>query len=113
MSNKSTERLLTKTQIDLSKLINSELIGTKRFETKRETIDYLRRLFLNYNDLLKRIDEIYDTIVHPQKRRILRFLLDALVGRLIELRNEMVRFDSCEYTYFEDLALDGNRTLVC
>jgi hypothetical protein len=24
----------------------------------------------------------------------------------------MMKFDSCEYTYFEDLALDQNKTLV-
>jgi len=112
MSQKDINTLWTNTQIKLSHLIISEISGPKGFDSKRQANDYVRRLFIKYNDIMKKLDEIYQTLVHPQKRLIIRILLDGIVGRLVELKQEMIKFDSCEYTYFEDLALDQNKTLV-
>lgn len=102
----------TNTQIDLSRLLTSEISGPKNFETKRQGTDYVRRLFVQYNTILRKLDQIYQRSLHPQKRSMIRIFLDGIVGRLVELKNEMIKFDSCEYTYFEDLALDQNKTLV-
>jgi hypothetical protein len=81
MSQKNIQTQWTNTQIKLSRLLTSEFSGPKGFESKRQANDYVRRLFVQYNDMMKKLDEI-------------------------------IKFDSCEYTYFEDLALDQNKTLV-
>jgi hypothetical protein len=112
MSQKNIQTQWTNTQIKLSRLLTSEFSGPKGFESKRQANDYVRRLFVQYNDMMKKLDEIYQVLIHPQKRLIIRILLDGIVGRLVELKQEMIKFDSCEYTYFEDLALDQNKTLV-
>jgi hypothetical protein len=112
MPQKYVETLWANTQIKLSRLLTSEISGPKDFDSKRQANGYVRRLFVKYNDIMKKLDEIYETLIHPQKRLILRILLDGIVGRLVELKQEMIKFDSCEYTYFEDLALDQNKTLV-
>jgi hypothetical protein len=112
MSEKYVKTLWANTQINLSRLLISEISGPKDFDSKRQANDYVRRLFVKYNDIMRKLDEIYETLVHPQKRLIIRILLDGIVGRLVELKQEMIKFDSCEYTYFEDLALDQNKTLV-
>ncbi len=113
MSQKHAQRLWANTQIKLSRLLTSEITeGPKGFDNKRQATDYVRRLFIQYNDIMKKLDEIYETLIHPQKRLIVRILLDGIIGRLVELKQEMIKFDCCEYTYFEDLALDQNKTLV-
>jgi hypothetical protein len=112
MAQKSMKTLWTNTQINLSRLLVSEVSGPKSFDSKRQANDYVRRLFVQYNDILRKLDEIYQILIHPQKRLIIRILLDGIVGRLVELKHEMIKFDSCEYTYFEDLALDQNKTSV-
>ncbi len=112
MAQKYVQTLWTNTPINLSRLLISEISGPKSFDSKRQANDYVRRLFVQYNDILRKFDEIYQILIHPQKRLIIRILLDGIVGRLVELKQEMIKFDSCEYTYFEDLALDQNKTLV-
>lgn len=112
MSQKYVQTAWADTQFQLSRLLTSEILGPKGFDNKRQANDYVRRLFIKYNDCMKKLDEIYKTLIHPQKRSMIRMLLDGLVGRLIELKQEMIKFDCCEYTYFEDLALDQNKTLV-
>jgi hypothetical protein len=112
MSQKYVKTLWADTQIHLSRLLLSDISVSKGFDSKQQANDYVRRLFVKYNDILRKLDEIYETLIHPQKRFILRILLDGIIGRLVELKQEMMKFDSCEYTYFEDLALDQNKTLV-
>ncbi|CAF3283444.1 unnamed protein product [Rotaria socialis] len=111
MSQKYVHTLWANTQLQLSRLLTSEIQGSKSFDSKRNANDYVRQIFIQYNDSMKKLDEIYQTLIHPQKRLIIRILLDGIVGRLVELKQEMIKFDCCEYTYFEDLALDQNKTL--
>lgn len=62
----------------------------------RQSFQYrLSSLYLCYLGLLRRFDTLYDQIVQPQKRRLLRRLLDSVAGRVLELE-ELVRADLCE-----------------
>ena len=112
MTQKNVQRRWANTQIELSNLLRSDISGPKGFDSQRQALEYVRGLFVKYNDLLKKFDDIYETLLHPQKRLMLRLLLDGIVGRLVELKQELILWDSCEYTYFEDIALDQNKTLV-
>lgn len=50
--------------------------------------------------------------MHPQKRRVLRHLLDGIMGRILELKNEMVLLEFSEYHYFDDVLSDLKLTPV-
>lgn len=108
----SNEDQWARTQIQLAKLISTEVTGPKGFESRRLANDYIRRLFIDYNEIFVKLDDFYTICLHPQKRTIVRLLLTGLVGRLIELKDELIKFDSCELTFFEDLALEQKKTLV-
>lgn len=56
----------------------------------------LTSLYLGYLGLLRQFDTLYDQMVQPQKRRLLRRLLDSVAGRVLELKDELVRADLCE-----------------
>lgn len=63
----------------------------------RQAFQYrLSSLYLRYLGLLRRFDTLYDRMVQPQKRRLLRRLLDSVAGRVLELKEELVRADLCE-----------------
>ena len=40
-------------------------------------------------------------MVHPQKRILLRKLLDSTIGRILELKHDLVNLDSLEYSYHD------------
>ncbi len=63
-------------------------------------------LFIQYNQILQHIERCYDQIVHPQKRLLLRRVLDGMIGRILELKKEMVDLECSEYQYFEDVLSD-------
>ena len=51
-------------------------------------------------------------VVHPQKRRVLRQILDGTMGRLLEVKNEMVDLEFSEFHYFDDVLSDLKLTPV-
>uniref|UniRef100_A0A8C6XNB4 IQ motif containing with AAA domain 1 like n=1 Tax=Naja naja TaxID=35670 RepID=A0A8C6XNB4_NAJNA len=62
---------------------------------------HLATLFLRYVQVARRLDACYDQVVHPQKRLALRPLLESVLGRLLELKQELVELDLSEYHYMD------------
>ncbi|KAL8164760.1 UNVERIFIED_CONTAM: hypothetical protein K2H54_004085 [Gekko kuhli] len=61
----------------------------------------LATLFLRYVQIARRLEACYDQGVQPQKRPVLRRLLDAVLGRLLELKQELVDLQLSEYHYMD------------
>lgn len=72
----------------------------------------LSSLYLYYLGLLRGFDTLYDQMVQPQKRRLLRRLLDSVAGRVLELKDEMVRVDLCEWHCLDHVLRDLGLTPV-
>jgi len=62
--------------------------------------------FVKYVQVFRKLEECYDQIVHPQKRMTLKLLLDGTMGRMLEIKEEMVKFDLSEYQFFDDVLSD-------
>ena len=63
----------------------------------------MAQLYYKWISMYKKFDEAYDQIVHPQKRPLIRKLLDIVIARLVELRNVMVGTELSEGLYFDDI----------
>lgn len=55
--------------------------------------------YLKYICLANRLEEVYDKMIQPQKRQLIRNLLDATLGRIIELKHDLVNIDLMEFSY--------------
>lgn len=103
MANKTYNDLLVET---------SELIGEATqvdeaiFEggaAERATIGpLLLELRLRYTVLLARLDSVYDQLLQPQKRLIVKRMLEACLGRLIEVKYELAEMFMTDYTFDDD-----------
>lgn len=69
-------------------------------------------MFVKYVQIFRKLEQCYDQIVHPQKRRLIRVILDGCMGRIIELKHEMITMDYSEYHYFDDILADLKLTPV-
>ncbi|XP_030789142.1 IQ and AAA domain-containing protein 1-like [Rhinopithecus roxellana] len=98
MSEGAYQRLWESSHVILQELLDQEqpLLEPVPYR-ERQSFQYrLASLYLHYLGLLRRFDTIYDQMVQPQKRRLLRRLLDCVAGRVLELKDELVRADLCE-----------------
>ncbi|XP_044287753.1 dynein regulatory complex protein 11 [Varanus komodoensis] len=66
----------------------------------------LATFYIKYVQIFRNLETAYDQIVHPQKRLIIRQILDGVMGRILELKNEMVELEYSEYHYFDDILQD-------
>eukprot|EP01137_Pigoraptor_chileana_P022869 Opistho-2@88282 len=73
---------------------------------KESTFQQLAVLYVRYIQILRKLEEAYDQIVHPQKRRTIRKVLTGVIGRIIELKEAMVEVTASEYLYFDDILAD-------
>ncbi|XP_027396071.1 IQ and AAA domain-containing protein 1-like [Bos indicus x Bos taurus] len=98
MSEAAYQRLWDSSHLILEELLDQEpLLGEAVSESERQPFQYrLSSLYLHYLGLLRRFDTLYDQMVQPQKRRLLRRLLDSVACRVLELKDDLVRADLCE-----------------
>lgn len=54
---------------------------------------FYANVYLNYIQIYKKLEECYDQIIHPQKRRNLKLMLDNSMLRILELKNDLIMFN--------------------
>lgn len=82
---------------------------------ERDRVVFFQRiatLYVCYAQIFRKLDEAYDQSVHPQKRRAIRQVLEGVMGRVLELKNEMVEKEFSEYHYMDDIIQDLKLTPV-
>ncbi|KAF7461981.1 Hypothetical predicted protein [Marmota monax] len=98
MSEGTYQRLWEASHVTLQELLDQEqpLLEAVPNRDRQSFQHRLSVFYLYYLGLLRRFDTIYDQMVQPQKRRLLRRLLDGVAGRVLEIKDELVRVDLCE-----------------
>ena len=66
----------------------------------------LATMYIKYIQSFRRLEDCYDQVVHPQKRRLLRHLLDGVMGRLLEVKHQMVDVEKSDYHFIDDVLSD-------
>jgi IQ and AAA domain-containing protein len=81
--------------------------GEPKPETdKLAAFQLLATMYVKYIQIFRKLEECYDQIGHAQKRRLLRAVLDNVMGRLIEIKHEMIKLEYSEYHFFDDVLQD-------
>ncbi|NXE45648.1 DRC11 protein, partial [Casuarius casuarius] len=70
------------------------------------TFKTLATSYIKYVQIFRNLEMAYDQIVHPQKRLVIRQVLEGVMGRILELKNDMVTLENSEYHYFDDILQD-------
>ncbi|XP_068220350.1 IQ and AAA domain-containing protein 1-like [Palaemon carinicauda] len=63
----------------------------------------MRKTYVRYLSIARRLDTCYDLLLHPQKRLLLRRLLDNTLGRVCELKHEMVAQDLSDIQHCDNI----------
>uniref|UniRef100_A0A1I8J6F6 ATPase_AAA_core domain-containing protein n=1 Tax=Macrostomum lignano TaxID=282301 RepID=A0A1I8J6F6_9PLAT len=95
-------------QNGLVDLLESEKPSTNQKPEKDKVAFFqlIASMYIKYIQILRKLETCYDQIVHPQKRIVLRNVLDGVLGRLLELKQEMVDLECLEYHFFDDILSD-------
>lgn len=99
MSHNTYDLEWRQTQQLLSETLQSEAIQADR----REQRQLLAFLYIRYTVIANRLSEIVDQMVQPQKHLLVRKILEATLGRILELKADLVEADLSEWTHCGDI----------
>ncbi|XP_068599650.1 dynein regulatory complex protein 11, partial [Brachionichthys hirsutus] len=94
--------------LELSRLLQEELPAEPP-QPEKDRVAFFQRLamlYVRYMQIFRKLNQVHDQVVHPQKRRFIHGILDGVMGRVLELKNEMVEKEFSEYHYMDDVLHD-------
>ena len=105
MSNLTYNNMWVSTQNDIEKLAvhDFEYQASEPQFDKSATQTKIFELYVKYIILANKLDEIYDQMLQPQKRILVKKLLDACLGRVCELKQDLVKIEMVEFSYNEEI----------
>ncbi|XP_012935147.1 dynein regulatory complex protein 11 [Aplysia californica] len=101
------------TQKDLNRIVRIERPKkpVPADKEKKSAFGNISLRYIKYVRIYQRLEKCYDYMVHPQKRILIGKLLEGVTGRVVELREELIRLDICEYSFMGEVCQDLKLTL--
>lgn len=62
-------------------------------------------MYLQYIDISNKIVNCHEHIAHPQKRQFIRQMSEACIGRILELKHELVDLECSDFQFFVPMLL--------
>lgn len=62
--------------------------------------------YINYLQIFHRLEEAHSHLIHQQKRAAIRQVLDGVIGRILEVKKEMVGLENSEFHYTDNVIED-------
>ncbi|XP_008933507.1 PREDICTED: IQ and AAA domain-containing protein 1-like, partial [Merops nubicus] len=59
--------------------------------------------YIRYIQISRQLEVAHDQLLHQQKRAAIRQVLDAVIGRILEIKKEMVNLENSEFHYIDDI----------
>ena len=111
MSNLTYEEQLREAMVDLrEQLTQDEKVREDKLpRDKMLQLQYFMQnwsaMYIRYLQIFRRLEDCYDQILQPQKRADVRIILDSCIGRLLELKFQIVSHCG-EYVNYDDVLVD-------
>ncbi|GFY48642.1 dynein regulatory complex protein 11 [Trichonephila inaurata madagascariensis] len=108
MAYKHFNNLWSKAQQELTDLLKMEEPYDKPplIEQRMAAVRLTSKLYLQYIKICNKLITCYENICHPQKRRYLRQICDACIGRVLELKHELVSLEKSEFHFLDQMLLN-------
>ncbi|NWH17210.1 DRC11 protein, partial [Grus americana] len=62
--------------------------------------------YIKYMQIFRNLETAHDQLVHRQKRAVIRQVLDGVIGRILEVKKEMVELENSEFHYIDNILED-------
>ncbi|NWW14405.1 DRC11 protein, partial [Oreocharis arfaki] len=103
-------KLWADTQRELDIMLQREREEFLQPEEDREKVmKMLATAYIQYLDIFRNLEEAHDHLIHQQKRAAVRHVLDGVMGRILEIKKEMVALEKSECQHMEDILMDLKR----
>ncbi|NXE40661.1 DRC11 protein, partial [Ptilorrhoa leucosticta] len=78
-------------------------------EDREKVMKMLAIAYIQYLEIFRKLEEAHDHLIHQQKRAAVRQVLDGVIGRILEIKKEMVALEKSECHHMDDILMDLKR----
>ncbi|KFP91016.1 IQ and AAA domain-containing protein 1, partial [Apaloderma vittatum] len=84
----------------------------EREESSRPEIDLVKvfnmlaTFYIKYMQIFRNLEMAHDQLIHRQKRAAIQQVLDGVIGRILEIKKEMVQLENSEFHYIDNILED-------
>ncbi|NWZ58183.1 DRC11 protein, partial [Haliaeetus albicilla] len=71
-----------------------------------EAFKMLAASYIKYMQIFRNLETAHDRLIHRQKRMVIRQVLDGVIGRILEIKKEMVELENSEFHYIDNILED-------
>lgn len=103
MSQKYYIELWRETQDELNRLFEEDTPNEEPIFDRESVVEALLVIYLRYVIVIRNLAACFDQMVQPQKRLVIRKLLDAAMCRLLEVKQEIVTVQFSEVLILDDV----------
>jgi hypothetical protein len=79
----------------------------------KDWLNYYVNVYIKYIDILKKVDDSYDLITHPQMRKLIRTFLENIICRINQVKSELIYYNypiaevkPCHYIFLDDYLIE-------
>ncbi|XP_059502372.1 dynein regulatory complex protein 11-like isoform X2 [Stegostoma tigrinum] len=108
MSHSTYNQLFQQAQNALNDILELESASSTLDITKDAAAfsRHQNNLYIKYIRIFRKLEVVHDQIAHPQKWKVVEMLLEGVMGRIIEVRREMVDKGLSEFHFMDDVIQD-------
>ncbi|XP_050756014.1 dynein regulatory complex protein 11 [Gymnogyps californianus] len=107
MSQATYNKMWTDAQKDLDIQLQREREEFLQPEKDRvKVFKMLAASYVKYMQIFRNLETAHDQLVHRQKRTVIRQVLDGVIGRILEMKKEMVELENSEFHYIDNILED-------
>jgi len=91
---------------------NEQKLGMKYERQESEWFGFYANLYIKYISCYKKLEDTYDQMLHPQKKKLVKQMLENVMVRLCEIKNELVfnnighKAPQSDFIQLDDLLID-------
>ena len=103
MANVTYDLLWRETMRDLLDMLE---LDPPTDEDEDEAFQHFSYLYIKYVQIFKNLEDCYDQHVHPQKRLDVKEVLEAVMGRMLEIKQYLTNLSGLKFIHFDDILVD-------
>ncbi|NWR49248.1 DRC11 protein, partial [Regulus satrapa] len=78
-------------------------------EDREKVMKMLATAYIRYLEIFRNLEDAHDHLIHRQKRAAVRQVLDGVMGRILEIKKEMVALENSECHHMDGILMDLKR----
>ncbi|XP_053803709.1 dynein regulatory complex protein 11 isoform X3 [Vidua chalybeata] len=78
-------------------------------EDREKVMKMLATAYVQYLEIFQKLEEAHDHLIHQQKRAAVRQVLDGVMGRILEIKKEMVALENSECHSMDGILMELQR----